>query len=361
MPAFVTHNKILKESIAYLAKKKRKSYLARSIEALFNSPEYLGAGLFGAMGPDIFDYLPARSVKAPFGSDLSFFIHDGQSFPMISSMIQLLCSYPDKHLEWTSYQRAYLYGFISHIVSDAVFHPFIFFFSGFPESSLKKERNYYREQNLLFYYNLDNYFLYDDEQALDFNIDEMLPLQKGACSRVLNPAVKAMLFHALKECFPDRYESLFMPVLKKGNREAAEQFTKIDLIPYCIKKVYRLKFSKNKRIKNAMRSIRRRNIFLSDHLIYYPEKKQMNRHVLNFHKERWQYPVEKPGFRYESINGLLSNACEEITEIWEKIEASLFDGIDTSVFNDIRMNAYTGVENEGYYTMKHAMPVRLRY
>ena len=148
MPGIVTHNRILKESILSLSKKEKKSYLLKSIETLFNSPQHMTAGLFGSIGPDIFDFIPRINKRKYYGNDISFYIHNGGADKLIHTMIKTIYDYHDKNTEWAATQRAYLYGFISHIVSDSLFHPFIFYYSGFPDTYTRKEINFFREQNL---------------------------------------------------------------------------------------------------------------------------------------------------------------------------------------------------------------------
>src|SRR5208337_2563253 len=113
------------DTLKNLSKKEKKSHLFKSIEALFTTPVHMSAGLFGAIGPNIFDYIPKRSGQDLYGSEISFFIHNGGSERLIQSMIKKIYSYRDKNNEWTAVQRAYLYGFISHIIADAIFHPFV--------------------------------------------------------------------------------------------------------------------------------------------------------------------------------------------------------------------------------------------
>ena len=58
MPGIITHFKILKESIRFLSKRSKKTFLLRSIESLLNNEEHFKAALFGSLGPNIFDYMP---------------------------------------------------------------------------------------------------------------------------------------------------------------------------------------------------------------------------------------------------------------------------------------------------------------
>ena len=100
MPGIVTHSRILKESILYLSKKEKKTYLLRSVSALFQTPEHLTAGLFGSIGPNMFDYVPSRNRQNYCGSEISFFLHNGGVDKLLQSMIKKIYSYRGKKTEW---------------------------------------------------------------------------------------------------------------------------------------------------------------------------------------------------------------------------------------------------------------------
>ena len=57
MPGIYTHNYIFRKAADVAAKSSGKSYLMKSIALLFASPEHKKAGLLGAIGPNIFDYI----------------------------------------------------------------------------------------------------------------------------------------------------------------------------------------------------------------------------------------------------------------------------------------------------------------
>ena len=164
MPGIVTHSRVFNDSLQLLDRKEKRTFLLNSIKALFSDPVHRTAALFGSIGPNIFDYLPFRSRNGTYGNDISFFLHNGGSGPLIQRMTEKIFYYADKNNEWAAAQRAYLYGFISHIITDACFHPFIFYFSGFPSSYTIKEIRFFRLQNLLFQYNLDHYFQFHDDR-----------------------------------------------------------------------------------------------------------------------------------------------------------------------------------------------------
>ena len=363
MPGIITHFKILTDSIEYLSKRQKKSYLLRSIESLFKTEDHLKAALFGSIGPNIFDYRLKRNEKNHYGNNISFFLHDGGSSDLLSSMIKKLSKFDDFNNEWASVQRAYLYGYLTHIISDSIFHPFMFYWSGFPDENETKHKNYYREQNLLFAYNLDNHFLYTSENTdnLTFDIHRFIPLKKENLFYRINPAVKSFILESLNSVYPEIYDKL---IWKKGNNvdtKFHENYGTIDLLPYLIHFTYWIKRKKDKRFVNFLKKINSTNLFRSDFSIQYPPPKKINRHVLNFHKERWQYPASKAGFHYESIDNLLKLTCEKNVEIWEKIESMLYSNKKVNISDIININAYTGTKEAGYHNMKIKNPIKLYF
>ena len=361
MPGIVTHNRILKESIQNLSKKEKKSYLLKSIESLFNTPRHLTAGLFGSLGPNIFDYIPARNKHNYYGNEISFFIHNGGVDKLLQAMIKTIYGYSDKNTEWAATQRAYLYGFISHIVSDAIFHPFIFYYSGFPDNYTKKEIIFFREQNLLFQYHLDNYFQYHDEKAahFNFNVNEMLPVTSGRLLHHLDAPVHSLLMNTLKQIYPEIYNKLIIVNIHPKDHDDSHPLNCVDLVSYFIKLAYRIKRSNNQRLANIFRTLRRNNIFYSDFTIRYPPRKKYNKNILNLHRERWENPSGKPGLHYESVQNLLALSCEKTIELWEKIESSLYTKENHTIFDDFNINAYTGDAKLSYHDMKIKSPIRL--
>lgn len=361
MPGIVTHSKIFKYTIGNLSKKEKKSYLLKSIETLFNTPEHLSAGLFGAIGPNIFDYIPKRNRQDCYGSDESFSIHNGGSESIIQSMIKKIYSYKDKNNEWTAIQRAYLYGFISHVISDSIFHPFVFYYSGFPEAYTKKEIIHYREQNLLFQYHIDNYLQYHDEKTeqYTFNLDEMLVLEKKFLFCRLNHAVKSLMLDSIKDSHPDIYSKIFLLNKKKPDNSFTAAVSYLDLIPYLIKMTYYLKKNNSKRLADLLKKIRKKNRFFSDFIIQYPQNKKYDKDVLNKHRERWDYPTGKPGIHYDSVYNLIANSCERTVGLWEKIESCIYGRENLNVMNEFKLNAYTGDAKLSYRDMKVKRPIRL--
>lgn len=360
MPGIVTHNKIFKESIKYLSKKKKKNYLLKSIDSLFSSQENLTAGLFGSIGPNLFDYIPSRKKNDVYGNGISFFLHNGGFEKLIIEFIERLYSYNDKNTEWAAAQRAYIYGFLSHIISDSIIHPFVFYFSGFPGSGEKKMLNYYRRQNLLFQYNIDNFYLYYEDGAKDFNFsfDEMLPFKKSHFRYILNPSIKDLLLGSFKRVYPEISKKI---ILLEGKNDAGMYSNSIgylEMLPFLIKSTYWIKQHENRKFIKFLNDLYRRNIIYSDFIVPYPWRKRLSMDGLNDHKGRWQYPAGKAGIHYESINDLLRISCEKIVEVWEKIEMSLYSECDYKILDMFKFNAYTGEDNSKYSDMKISSPIR---
>ncbi|PKL39150.1 MAG: hypothetical protein CVV44_09805 [Spirochaetae bacterium HGW-Spirochaetae-1] len=361
MPGMITHQRILIDSIKLLGARKKSTYLLRSIAALFSSDEYYRAAVFGSLGPNIFDYIPQRNRKHYYGHEISFFLHNGNSEKLIAAMLDRLYSYEDKNNEWSAEQRAYLYGFISHMIADALIHPFIFFWSGFPDSFDRKETVFYREQNLLFQYNIDNYYLYKDERRneLEPDIGKLLPVRKRALADQLRHAIKDIILEALNKSYPDIYPKIIWRDKKENESNYTGTWGYLDAVPFLIKTVYGIKTNKNIYFSNFVREIRMKKLFYSDFLVQYPQPRRLNTHVLNFHRERWNYPTEKTGLHYESIDDLLKQACEKIVTVWEKIEASLYTGQYPDITSMLADNAYTGVKNAGFDAMDIKNPSRI--
>ena len=359
MPGIITHNRIFTESIRLLSRRKKKSYLLKSIDTLFNSPENLRAGLFGSIGPNIFDYIPRRTKNSYFGHRASFFLHNGGAHDLLTSMIGKIYSCQDKNNEWSSVQRAYLYGYISHIISDALIHPFVFFWSGFPENYVKKEIYYFREQNLLFSYNIDNYYLNTGaNDDFHFDVNAMLPVRKIGRINRLDPSIKHFILESLNQVYPDIYRELTWREDKVNPHNYTAHHGYLDLIPLFIRLSYHLKRSDNPRVVRGMKFLRKKNLIFSDFLVRYPDRKRVNTHLLNMHMDRWEYPAGRTGLRYESIDNLFAQSCDKIVEIWERIEASLWDSPDTGVFEEFSVNAYTGEKKKGFFEMKKKNPLR---
>jgi hypothetical protein len=276
-------------------------------------------------------------------------------------MIRTIYLYRDKNNEWASTQRAYLYGLISHLITDAYFHPFVFYFSGFPSTYNRKEIRFYRIQNLLFQYHLDNYFQYHDDKIGDFsfNIEEMLPLSRAGKKTGLYPAIKDFILNALIETYPDIYKKIMICDCSKVNTSLTSRISYLDLIPLLVRIAYTIKRSGNRRLANMCRSMVRNGTIYSDYFVCYPKNRRYNKNILNLHRQRWENPAGKIGLHYESVQNLLSQSCEKTVELWEKIEESLYGRENHVIFEDLNLNAYTGSSDHAFDDMKLKEPIRL--
>lgn len=361
MPGIVTHSRILKESIEYCAKKEKRTYLQRSLETLFSTREHVTAALFGAIGPNIFDYLPVVMKRSAYGSELSFHLHNGGSGRFIEAMISTITSYEDKNTEWAALQRAYCYGFISHIIADAVFHPFVFYYSGFPMTKEKREQEFYREQNLLFQYHLDNYIQYHEEHSSHyvFSLSDMFPRTRLGFVRVIDLPIRTILFHALAEACPDPARRFIPTRAMNRDPRKAVGFSLLDAIPPLMRLTYAIKRTNNPRVADLIRRIRRSKFMYSDFLVRYPMNRRFNKHILNLQKERWDHPAGKPGLHYESVPNLLALSRAKTVEIWEEIESTLYGNTPGGLSERLAINAYTGDVACAFNDLKIKHPIRL--
>jgi len=362
MPGAVTHYHVFRDSVRHLSVRKKKSYLLKSIESLFSSGENLRAGCFGAMGPDIFDYVPGGRSPDSFGNGVSFFLHDKGCRELIPEMIKIILNYRDNTTEWSAAQRAYLYGFISHIIADSILYPYMFFFAGFPGSRNKKEVNHFRERNLLFQYSIDNYLLHygDDGAGSDFLPDRMVDIREGRFFRGLNPPVKSIILASLNETFPGLYDGLIIRE-GKGDYRFTGSTGYLDLVPVMMRLAFFIKTHRSQRLRKFIRTVRSRDLFYSDLIVQYPEKKRINRDFMNQHRERWNYPTGRPGFNYDSVVTLMQSACERTVELWETIEDCLYTGLMKNFYGMFDFSAYTGESDAFYHDMKVKEPVKLFY
>ncbi|TAL30625.1 MAG: hypothetical protein EPN93_19310, partial [Spirochaetes bacterium] len=170
MPSIITHFKLIAESRLHLQKKKEISPFTRTLESLFCEPEFLGAAFLGAIGPDIYDYLSLVSDRDHLGTPRSAFLHSRGLSASLMYLADLALKVPTFTTEWAAMQRAYFYGYVSHLITDQIFNPFMFYRTGFPRPGSSRTAAYYREQLLLFEYNLDNYFQYYHDQSESYTL-----------------------------------------------------------------------------------------------------------------------------------------------------------------------------------------------
>jgi len=364
MPGLITHKKILEDAISLISSPKRKkTYIDKSIISLMSSPEYRRAALFGSIGPNIFDYLPSRDKNNYVGHPVSYFFHNGNSEKLISSFTSILFSYKDKQTHWASMQRAYLFGFISHIIADTIIHPFSFYWSGFPKAVTKKDVIYYRHQNLLYYYNMDNYFLYkdDNKDSLFFNSDEMIPIEKARIFKRISPAIRCYILKAIDDSQPDMFNKLLFKKTKvkdKNNDYYLSLLSYLDLFPDLFFLTQKLKKTPNEKIHKVLDKLASNTMTYSDFFVRYPHHRNINDHVLNLHMEKWQFPAGSPELKYESIKKLINTVLEKTLVTWRDFEESLFNETEIDFSSYFNFNALTGTESS-YHDMKLSEPIKL--
>jgi len=360
MPGIYTHNVIFKRALEAVAKKSGSSYIDKSVVSLFNSPEHKRAGLLGSIGPNIFDYMSIMYRGRSYGNDIAYLLHNDEVSSFADNMLEIIKGYGDSRNEWASSQRAYLMGYISHIIADSVIHPFVFYFSGFPAGGTKKEAIHFRKLNLLFQYNIDNYFLYKDEGVENPGIDEMLPFYKIGRRSSLEPSVKALILQALKELDEGLFSRAFKRIAGKKINGALGYVPGFDTIPSNIQLCYRIKRTENDRLKRYMDRVNDYPLFYSDFLVRYPGYKRVDMDALNIHQGRWQYPAGQKGLRYESVLHLIKTAVERIVEAWERIESISYGNKSIDIAPYIDINAYTGEKGVPFSEMKIKEVIKLR-
>ncbi len=364
MPGIITHSRLVSESLTYLRRKKDFTPYTRSVEILFNNKSFFKNALFGSLGPNIFEYVPFQQ-KGFFGTEITDFLHSQGLKASITYMMEQTLMSGDHTTEWASTRRAFLYGYVSHIIADSVFHPFIFYWSGFPESGLKKEINLQREQYVLFAYNLDLFFEYFyGGEVYKFQIDDILPLKAyNGRFAILENSIKDLIMDMISTVYPDVRERIFFKNVCKMINDGHNRFTALDSIPYIIRFCFRYKRSRNTRLTKLFEKIQRKGIIYPDYTAHYPEPRRINRHVLNLHRERWYYPAGKKGLNYESVEDLFKTARDKIIDIWEKMEKQLYVSKPdlTALIREISIDSYTGEYGKYPHSMNIKNPVRLRF
>lgn len=364
MPGIIAHSKIFFDSLNQIKKNSDHSPFCRSLEVLFSSEKFLRAGLFGSLGPDIFDYTLIKKNRGFFGSDMTSLLHSALLEKSISFMIKRIVNCADFNNEWAAVQRAYLYGYVSHIITDAVFHPFVFYWAGFPDRVQKEEVYYYREQYLLFEYNMDLFFAYlHENRTYNFDINHILPMNKNKSRiRVLEPAIVHLLLETIDNIIPQALPKFFWKRNAKSSSDNYSGFGIIDIMPHLIKFNYSLKRNSSENLNRFLNIVKQWRIFFPDLTVRYPEPKKINRHVLNLHRERWVYPAGKTGIHYESVEDLYKIAREKIAQLLEKMESLLYsENKDTDrIIREVLIDAYTGETGKGPGDLKIKNPVRIR-
>jgi len=361
MPGIYTHNYIFRKSVEGILKNKNRSYINRSIEALFSTPEHFRAGLFGAIGPDIFDYMNIFRKGGIYGNEITFALHNKSCLPFLQKITEIVINNKDSRNDWSSVQRGYLLGYISHIISDAVLHPFIFYSSGFPDNMEKTNIIFYRKSNMRFQYNIDNYFLYrDDLGAAIKSLEDMFPVSIVKGKRVVWPSVKYLILESLKRVDDPLFKKYFKDIKEKkldGDTGIVKNFDKIpSWISYC----YKIKRTENPKLINIIDKLCENPLTYSDLFVRYPRPKRIDEDALNIHQGRWQYPAFQKGYKYESVLHLVKYSIEQTIIAWEMIEPAIYGDKSFNLNEILLLNAYTGEKGAFFEDMEIKDPVKLK-
>ena len=359
MPGIYTHNYIFRKAVENIAK--NKNFLNKNIESLFSTREYFQSGLFGAIGPNVFDYMEIIRNGNRYCSEISFALHNKNYKTYLQHMINIATSNKDTRCEWASLQRGYLLGYISHLISDAFIHPYIFFSSSFPGSMNRAQIHYHRIRNLRFQYNIDNYFLYRDEAGKIINsIDEMLPLYTFKNKKVVWPAIKYLILESLKRDNESLFKKYFKDFKDKKIDGDILYVKNFDKIPQRILDCYKIKRTDHPKWINIIDRLCNNKFIHSDFLIRYPAAKKVDEDAMNIHQSRWQYPALQRGFRYESVPQLIKSSIEHIVKIWESFLQAAYDNKPFEINEILSLNPYTGENSVFFEDMKTKDPVKLK-
>ncbi len=362
MPGIYTHNYIFRKVVEQVSKNRGKSYLMKSIEILLSSADHLKAGLFGAIGPNIFDYIHLFSKNETYGSEISFYLHDGGYSSFIQRMIDVIMESWDSRNEWSSTHRAYLLGYLSHIISDSVLHPYVFYSSGFPDKNKPANSPFYRSRNLRFQYNLDNYFIYRDGtfSEEELNVASMVPTFNKKGEGVVWISIRSLILESLRRDNPLIFNTVFSGIEKEKIDGSLKKVPIIDRVLKNIPLCYKLKRTTDERKIRFMDRMNENSLTYSDLFVRYPLPKRIDEDALNIHQGRWQYPAFQRGFRYDSTLHLVREAVEKILFSWESVERMIYSGKKPSTDELCIVNAYTGEKEAHFCDMKTKDPVKLK-
>ncbi|RPI92442.1 MAG: hypothetical protein EHM32_09135 [Spirochaetales bacterium] len=364
MPGIITHSRLFQESLFSLKRAKDATPFGKSIEALYSVPERLRAGLFGSIGPDIFDYLPVAR-RDFFGTPLTMQIHSPRLSQSLAALLSRTLLVGDFNNEWSATRRAYSYGFVAHLIADAVFHPFVYYWAGFPDNGSRLEIYRYREQLLLFQYNMDLFFQYHyNTRVFDFAIDDSLPMRRirGGIP-VLDYRIKSLILEMLTDICPGELPRLIWNARSPRNTDGTWKSGPVDLIPYLIRRTYLAKRSRSRALRMLLDRLRVRRRFFPDYVTRYPEPRRMDRHALNLHRERWFHPLGTPGLHYESVEDLFKIARDRTVAAWVRMESALYAGATdiSPIIAELSVDSYTGEAGNGPSHMKIKKPLRLHF
>lgn len=362
MPGIYTHNYIFRKAAETAAKGGGRSYLMKSVALLLASPDHMKAGLLGAIGPNIFDYIHPFNRSETYGNEISFYLHDRGYSSFIEKMIDVMLESGDSRNEWSSVHRAYLMGYISHIISDSLVHPYVFYSSGFPEKDNTANARFFRRRNLRFQYNIDNWFIYRDGtfNPADFDVSAMVPSLKLKSERGIWISARSLILESLRRDNPSIFSSAFRS-LETGRIDGSiEKVIPIDRVLRNIPLCYKLKRTTDERKIRFLDRLNEGRLTYSDFFVRYPLPKRIDDDALNIHQGRWQYPALQRGFRYDSVLHLVREAVEKTAAAWEAVEGMIYSGGRPSPEVLGILNAYTGEKEACYSDMRVKDPVKLK-
>lgn len=350
MPGLITHQRIFFESVTSLKKLKHPDHSTHLLDVQFSHPLFMSSALSGLLIPNLFDYLPGKR-NIFFGNSIKHFLHSDDGASVIFAMLNTLLNNANHEPnEWVYYQKGFFYGYISHWVADAIYHPFVFYWAGFP--TYKDNRvSYYRNQHLLFEYTIDQYMAYFyNSEPFDYNLERMVPHKN------------TILYKATKDIFINAIATIKPSITFKPSIIAWLKHDGYDIALQCVKPVYSLKKTRNAHLIKILRFLEKRAY--SDFLVRYPDARKINRHILNLHRDRWFNPSGEVGLHYESVDDLFRIVKEKTVTLWKQFEEllNLKEMVSPSQFNAVIefANAYTGKKGFSLDGMIHQNPIRLR-
>ncbi len=362
MAGIYTHNVLFRKTLNLVRNNVKQGPIYKSIESFFASDQYLRAGLFGALGPDIFDYMDPILGKRTFGSEVSFYLHDRAHMSIPKRMVQILYEGNDPRGTWSALQKAYLMGYVSHLIGDALVHPYVFFKSGIPSQGRGLKGSMNRNSFLLFLYNIDNYFLYKDEETSKWNlkVEDMFCLT-GDKKPILRNAIKVLILKALKLENEDLFNRRFKKLSERKIDGDLGRVPSLERVHERISLISDLKRSGETMKFKAISKSEALGLLRTDFSIPYPPKKRADIDALNIHMGPWQFPCADKKIRYESVPRLLNLAAEKTLSAWLEIESMVYGNEKVNIEPFLTLNPYTGLEGHHFSEMNHAEPVKLRF
>jgi len=362
MPGIFTHNIIFRKTLEKARKQIKNGPLYKSIESFFSSENHLKSGLFGSIGPNLFNYMEYRSDKNSYGNRISYYLHNNGHLTFTEKMIEIIYEGRDIRSEWSSEQKAYLMGYVSHLIADTMIHPYVFFNSGIPNIKTGKSGASIREKNLLFQYNIDNYYLFKDEETSQWkiNIEDMFFITGGK-KPVMQNSIKVLILKALSKDNHELFESQFKKLKDVEIDGDIGQVPSLDKIHEKISLAYRIKREKEGMAYKFSTQLRDMNILKSDFTVEYPPVKRADIDAINLHKGRWQFPCIDKKLRYESVPQLLNSAVDITLEAWLEIESIFFGNENIDLKEFLKLNPYTGLEGHSFEEMDTSEPVKLKF